>query len=123
MVEQTTLHEAVAFSGVALVLALITMRLRPEFRPQVSGTLLAIVLGLAGLAALANFAIMPSGLSISIVPRELCLLIVALGNIRILIIFVVNVLLAPCRPVPKVTLWLLVSMFHAWLPAVLKRPE
>ena len=101
MVEQTTLHEAVAFSGVALVLALITMRLRPEFRGQVSGTLLAIVLGLAGLAALARFAIMPSGLAISIVPRELCLLIVALGNIRILIIFVVQVLLAR-RAVPRI---------------------
>ena len=101
MVELITLQESLAFSAGALLFGLITMRLRPEFRRSILITLLLIVLGLGGLALLSNYQIIPPHLAIAVVPREICLLIVALGIIRIYITFVVNVLLAR-RAVPRI---------------------
>jgi small-conductance mechanosensitive channel/CRP-like cAMP-binding protein len=101
MVEWITLQEALWFSAVALLLGLVTMRLRPEQRRSVVVTLCIIVLGLCGLGALVRFQFIPPHLTIAVVPREICLLIVALGNIRIFIGFVLGVLLAQ-RAVPRI---------------------
>jgi hypothetical protein len=101
MVELITLQESLAFSLGALLFGLITARLRPELRRSILITLLLIGAGLCGLALLSNYEIIPSRLSIAVVPREICLLIVALGNIRIYITFLVNVVLAR-RAVPRI---------------------
>ena len=101
MVETITLQESLGFSAFALLFALITIRLRPELRRPGLVTLLIIALGLGGLALLSRVQLIPAHLAIAVIPRELCLLIVALGNIRIYISFVVNVLLAR-RAVPRI---------------------
>ena len=101
MVELITLQESLAFSSGALLFGLITMRLRPEFRRSILVTLLLIALGLGGLPLLSHYQIIPPHLAISVVPREICLLIVALGIIRIYITFLINVLLAR-RAVPRI---------------------
>ncbi len=101
MVELITLQESVAFSLGALLCGLVTARLRPEFRRSILVTLLLIGLGLGGLALLANYELIPPRLAIAVVPREICLLIVALGNIRIYITFLINVVLAR-RAVPRI---------------------
>ncbi len=101
MVEWITLQEALSFSAVALLLGLITLRFRPELRRSVTVTLFIIVLGLCGLAVLARFQFIPPHLTIAVVPREICLLIVAIGNIRIFIGFMTGVLLAR-RAVPRI---------------------
>jgi len=101
MVESITLQESLGFSAVALLFGLITIRLRPELRRSSLVTMFIIVLGLGGLALLSRYQIIPAHLAISVVPREICLLIVALGNIRIFITFVTNVLLAR-RAVPRI---------------------
>jgi small-conductance mechanosensitive channel len=101
MVELITLQESVAFSLGALLCGLVTARLRPEFRRSILITLLLIGLGLGGLALLANYELIPPRLAIALVPREICLLIVALGNIRIYITFLINVVLAR-RAVPRI---------------------
>ena len=84
-----------------MLFALIIMRWRPEFRRAVAFTLLAIVIGLIGLIVLARYSLIPAGLSISILPREICLLIVAIGNIRIFLVFVIQVLFAR-KAVPRI---------------------
>ncbi|HEV3240756.1 MAG TPA: mechanosensitive ion channel family protein [Casimicrobiaceae bacterium] len=101
MVEWITLQEALGFSALALLLGLITMRYRPELRRSVTVTLFIILLGLGALAFLARFQIIPTHLSIAVVPREICLLIAAIGNIRIYIGFVTGVLLGR-RTVPRI---------------------
>jgi small-conductance mechanosensitive channel/CRP-like cAMP-binding protein len=101
MVAAITLQEALGISGVALLAGLITMRFRPDLRRSVLVTLFIIVLGLGGLAALARFQLFPAHLAIAVVPREICLLIVALGNIRTFITFMTSVLLAR-RAVPRI---------------------
>ena len=101
MVETITLQEALGFSAGALLCGLISMRVRPEVRRSIIFTLFAIVLGLSGLAFLSRYQLIPAHLAISVVPREVCLLIVALGNFRVYITFLVNVLLAR-RAVPRI---------------------
>ncbi|HEV8552732.1 MAG TPA: mechanosensitive ion channel family protein [Casimicrobiaceae bacterium] len=101
MVLLITLQESLWFSAVALLLGLITMRVRPELRRSVAVNLFIIVLGLAGLAALVRYQLIPAHLAIAVVPREICLLIVAIGNIRIFITFMTSVLLAR-RAVPRI---------------------
>jgi small-conductance mechanosensitive channel/CRP-like cAMP-binding protein len=101
MVELITLEESLAFSAGALLFGLITMRVRPEFRRSILVTLLLIALGLGGLSLLSRYQLIPAHLAISVVPREICLLIIALGIIRIYITFVVNVLLSR-RAVPRI---------------------
>ena len=80
MVETITLQEALGFSAFALLLGLITMRFKPELRRSTLVTLFIIVLGLAGLGVLSRFEPIPAHLTIAVIPREICLLIVALGN-------------------------------------------
>ena len=58
-------------------------------------------LALGALALLSHYQIIPAHLAISVVPREICLLIVALGIFRIYITFLINVLLAR-RSVPRI---------------------
>jgi small-conductance mechanosensitive channel len=101
MVETITLQESLGFSAIALLFAMITMRLRPELRRPALVTLLIIALGVGGLALLSRVQLIPAHLAIAVIPRELCLLIIALGNIRIYISFVVNVLLGR-RAVPRI---------------------
>ncbi|TMG87608.1 MAG: mechanosensitive ion channel [Betaproteobacteria bacterium] len=101
MVETITLQEALGFSAVALLLGLITARFRPELRRAQLVTMFIIVLGLGALALLSRFQFIPTHLAIAVIPREICLLIVALGNFRIYITFLVNVLLAR-RAVPRI---------------------
>jgi small-conductance mechanosensitive channel/CRP-like cAMP-binding protein len=101
MVQLITLQESLWFSAVALLLGLITMRVRPELRRSAAVTLFIIVLGLAGLAALVRYQLIPAHLAIAVIPREICLLIIALGNIKIWIAFLSNVLLAR-RAVPRI---------------------
>ncbi|HEV8258726.1 MAG TPA: mechanosensitive ion channel family protein [Casimicrobiaceae bacterium] len=101
MVQTITLQEALGISAVALLCGLLTMRFRPELRRSVLVTLLIIVLGLGGLAALSRFQLIPAHLAIAVIPREICLLIVAIGNIRIFITFMTSVLLAR-RAVPRI---------------------
>jgi small-conductance mechanosensitive channel/CRP-like cAMP-binding protein len=101
MVELITLQESLAVSAGALLFALITMRLRPELQRSVLITLLLIAFGLGGLSLLSRYQIIPAHLAISVIPREICLLIVAVGNIRIYITFLINVLLAR-RAVPRI---------------------
>ncbi len=101
MVEWITLQEALWFSAFGLLLGLVTMRLRPELRRSVFVTLCIIVLGLCALAGLAVYQPIPPHLTIAVVPREICLLMVAIGNIRIFIGFVTGVLLAR-RAVPRI---------------------
>jgi small-conductance mechanosensitive channel/CRP-like cAMP-binding protein len=101
MVQSITLQESLWFSAVALLLGLITMRIRPEVRRSVAVTLFIIVLGLAGLAALSRFQLIPPHLAVAVVPREICLLIVAIGIFRVFITFMTSVLLAR-RAVPRI---------------------
>jgi len=101
MVELITLQESLAFSSGALLFGLITMRLRPEFRRSILVTLLLIALGLGGLQLLSRYQLIPPHLAISVIPREICLAIVALGIIRIYITFMINVLLSR-RAVPRI---------------------
>ena len=101
MVELITLQESLAFSAGALLVGLITMRLRPELRRSTLVTLLLIVAGLGGLSLLSRYQLIPAHLAISLVPREVCLFIVALGNIRVWLAFLFNVLLAR-RAVPRI---------------------
>src|SRR5215813_3269971 len=101
MVAQITLQEALGFSAVALLLGLITIRWQLPLRRSMLVKLFLIVVGLAGLAVLSRYEPIPGHLAISAVPREICLFIVALGNIQIWIAFLVNVLLAK-RAVPRI---------------------
>ena len=101
MVAQITLQEALGFSAVALLLGLITIRWQLALRRSMLVKLFLIVVGLAGLAVLSRYEPIPGHLAISAVPREICLFIVALGNIQIWIAFLVNVLLAK-RAVPRI---------------------
>ena len=101
MVETITLQEALGFSAFALFLGLIAVRWRPDLRRSVVVTLFTIVLGLGGLAALARFQPIAQHLTIAVIPREICLLLIALGNIRIFITFMTSVLLAR-RAVPRI---------------------
>src|SRR5205823_2387869 len=101
MVQTITLQESLWFSAVALLLGLITMRFRPELRRSMTVTLFIIVLGLAGLALLSRYQLIPAQLTIAVVPREICLLIVAIGIIRVFITFITSVLLAR-RAVPRI---------------------
>src|SRR5437660_8965264 len=101
MVQTITLQESLWFSAVALLLGLITMRFRPELRRSVLVNLFLIALGLGGLTVLSRYQPIPEQLTIAVIPREICLLIVALGNIRIFITFMTSVLLAR-RAVPRI---------------------
>jgi small-conductance mechanosensitive channel/CRP-like cAMP-binding protein len=101
MVEQITLQEAMSASALALLLSLVTIRWQPLLRRSVLVKLLIIVIGLGGLALLSRYQLIPAHLAISVIPRELCLLIVAIGNIQLWIAFVSNVLLAR-RTVPRI---------------------
>ncbi|HEX9276791.1 MAG TPA: mechanosensitive ion channel family protein [Casimicrobiaceae bacterium] len=101
MVQTITLQESLWFSAVALLLGLITMRFRPELRRSVLVNLFLIALGLGGLGVLSRYQPIPQQLTIAVIPREICLLIVALGNIRIFITFMTSVLLAR-RAVPRI---------------------
>lgn len=101
MVETITLQEALGFSAVALLFGLIIMRVRPELRRATLVTLVLIVIGLAGLAALMRFEPIPAHLAIAVIPREICLFIIALGNIRMWTAFLSNVVLAR-RAVPRI---------------------
>ena len=101
MVDWITLQEALGFSGVAALLALVIMRFRPELGRPVLFNLAMILVGLIALWALARYQVAPSRLSIALAPREICLLIIALGNIRIIIMFLTGVLLLR-RPVPRI---------------------
>jgi small-conductance mechanosensitive channel/CRP-like cAMP-binding protein len=101
MVEQITLQEALAVSAVTLLFALITMRWQPSLRRSILVRLLLIVLGLGGLALLTRYQIIPGRLAVAVIPREICLLIVALGTIQVWIAFLSNVLLAR-RTVPRI---------------------
>jgi small-conductance mechanosensitive channel/CRP-like cAMP-binding protein len=101
MVELITLQESLAFSVGALLVGLITVRLRPDLRRSTLVTLLLILLGGAGLALLSRYQFIPAHLAISVVPREICLFIVALGNIRVWLTFLFNVLLVR-RAVPRI---------------------
>jgi small-conductance mechanosensitive channel/CRP-like cAMP-binding protein len=120
MVETITLQEALGFSALALLLGLMTMRFKPDLRRSTLVTLFMIVLGLAGLAALTRYEPIPRQLGIAVVPREICLFIVALGNIRIWIAFLGNVLLAR-RAVPRILAE--VSMFASLVVYALFRME
>lgn len=101
MVAQITLQEALGFSAVALLLGLITIRWQLALRRSMLVRFFLIVIGLAGLALLSRYELIPAHLAISAIPREICLFIVALGNIQIWIAFLVNVLLAK-RQVPRI---------------------
>ncbi len=101
MVQTITLQESLWFSAVALLLGLITMRFRPELRRSVLVNLFLLALGLAGLGVLSRYEPIPQQLTIAVIPREICMLIVALGNIRIFITFMTSVLLAR-RAVPRI---------------------
>ena len=101
MVQTITLQESLWFSAVALLLGLITMRFRPELRRSVLVNLFLIALGLGGLSVLSRYQPIPQQLTIAVIPREIFLLIVALGNIRIFITFMTSVLLAR-RAVPRI---------------------
>jgi len=101
MVEQITLQEALAVSAVTLLLALITMRWQPSLRRSILVKLLLIVLGLGGLALLTRYQLIPGRLAVAVIPREIFLLIVALGTIQVWITFLANVLLAR-RTVPRI---------------------
>ncbi|HZI85176.1 MAG TPA: mechanosensitive ion channel family protein [Casimicrobiaceae bacterium] len=120
MVETITLQEALGFSAFALLLGLMTMRFKPELRRATLVTLLIIVFGLGGLAVLTRFQPIPAQLAIAVVPREICLFIVALGNIKIWIAFLGNVLLAR-RAVPRILAE--VSMFVSLVVYALFRME
>src|SRR5208283_2794949 len=101
MVESITLQEALGISAVALLFGLITMRFRPELRRSVVVTLCIIMVGLLALALVERFQVIPSHLTIAAVPREICLLIIAIGNIRVFIGFFTGVLLAR-KAVPRI---------------------
>jgi small-conductance mechanosensitive channel/CRP-like cAMP-binding protein len=101
MVETITLQEALGFSAVALLLGLITMRFKPELRRSTLVKLFMIVLGIGGLALVSRYQLIPAHLAIAVIPREVFLFIVALGNIQIWIVFLANVLLAK-RAVPRI---------------------
>ena len=101
MVESITLQEALGFSAFALLLGLLTMRVKPELRRGTLVTLLIIIIGLAGLGVLSRYQPIPVHLAIAVIPREISLLLVALGNFRIWIAFLANVLLAR-RAVPRI---------------------
>lgn len=120
MVETITLQEALGFSGFALLLGLMTMRFKPDLRRPTLVTLLIIVVGVAGLGLLSRWQPIPAHLGISVIPREICLLIVALGNFRIWIAFLANVLLAR-RAVPRILAE--VSMFASLVVYALFRME
>ena len=101
MVAQITLQEALGVSAVSLILGLMVMRWQPTLRRSVLVKLLMIVLGLGGLELLARYQLIPANLAISVIPREICLLIVTLGNIQLWIAFLGNVLLHR-RTVPRI---------------------
>jgi small-conductance mechanosensitive channel/CRP-like cAMP-binding protein len=101
MVEMVTLQEALGVSAVALLFGLITIRWQPPLRRSVMVTLFLIVLGLGGLVLLTRYQPIPAHLAISLIPREICLAIVAIGNISIWITFLRNVVLAR-RAVPRI---------------------
>jgi small-conductance mechanosensitive channel/CRP-like cAMP-binding protein len=101
MVETITLQEALGVSAVSLLLGFITMRWQPLLRRSVLAKILIIVLGLGGLALLSRYEIIPWHLAIAVIPREICLLIVSIGNIQLWIAFISNVLLGR-RTVPRI---------------------
>src|SRR5258708_2411827 len=101
MVEQITLQEAFGVSAGTLLLGLIAMRWQPALRRSVLVKLLIIVFGLGGLALLSRYQLIPAHLAISAIPREICLLIVAIGTIQVWIAFLTNVLLAR-KTVPRI---------------------
>jgi small-conductance mechanosensitive channel/CRP-like cAMP-binding protein len=101
MVEQITLQEALGASAFALLLGLLTIRWQPLLRGAVLVRLFLIIIGLGGLFLLSRYQLIPARLAIAVIPREVCLLIVAIGNIQLWIAFLTNVLLAR-RAVPRI---------------------
>ena len=101
MVETITMQEALWFSAVALLLGLITMRWQPLLRRSVLVKLVMIIIGLAGLELVSRYQLIPPRLAVAVDPREICLFIIAFGNIQLWIAFLGNVLLAK-RAVPRI---------------------
>src|SRR5437763_11203886 len=89
------------FRSRALLSVLVPGPFPPDLRRAQIVTMFVIVVGLGALALLSRFQFIPPHLAIAVIPREICLLIVALGNFRIWIAFLGNVLLAR-RAVPRI---------------------
>ena len=89
-----TLHEALLFAVAGGLLALVTMRWKPESRPGLIPMLTILAIGVAGLAALARFGAGLDGTKAGIALREGMLAVSTIGFVRILLVFVFQGVLA-----------------------------
>ncbi|MGH8799967.1 MAG: hypothetical protein ACREX7_06970, partial [Casimicrobiaceae bacterium] len=89
-----TLHDALYFAAAGGLLALVTMRWKPETRAGLMPMVILLAIGVAGLAAMARFGTALVGSSVGTALRETLLAIATVGFIRILLTFVFQGLLA-----------------------------
>src|SRR4030095_13899586 len=95
-----TIHDASLFAAVGLLLAIITMRRPRAFRKGMVSMVILMSLGLAGLAVLSRYGDGIDSRTLVVVLRELALLVVAFGVVRISVIFLFEGLF-PQSSVPR----------------------
>src|SRR3954447_19698911 len=101
MTDAATLHEALIVACIGAVFALITIRLRPDFRKGMFNMVLFMLVGVVGVVVLAGYGDIIASHTIGVTLRELCLLIITIGFARTLIVFVVQGLLSR-RAIPNI---------------------
>src|SRR3982751_2444089 len=94
MPDFAALRDALIAAAAGVVLALIAMRMRPDFQRAMINMMVLILVGVIGTAALYQFGGPLQGHTSAIVFRETFLLIVTIGFSRILIVFLVQGLFA-----------------------------
>ena len=95
-----TIHDASLFAAVGLLLAIITMRRARAFRKGMVSMIILMSLGLAGLALLSRYGDGIDSRTLVVVLREFALLVVAVGVVRIGVIFLFEGLF-PQSAVPR----------------------
>ena len=93
--------DATLFAAVALVLALLTIWLRPDLRQGTGRMVVIMLVGLGGLALLERFGPGPSDAMLASILRELALVVLALGVARIAVTFAFRAALGKVA-VPKI---------------------
>ena len=89
-----TFHDALLFAAVGILMALVTVRWRPESRSGLIPMSILLVFGVAGIAALARFGGGLEGTHAGTIAREALLALAAIGFVRILLAFVFQGLLS-----------------------------
>ena len=110
-----TLYDAICYTLAGVLLALVTMRVRRDLRAGSAQMIVLLLLGVGLLAALYRFGSGISDGTLAVVIREVLLMLLAIGFVRILISFIFQTLLRKAD-VPRIladVLFVLVLVIYA----------